>query len=271
VGKNYLVSLIGKGASMNAGKRELIIATLMLLVCMIVGCGDKSTSDPVVVVPPADPFAQDTLAVRKILDTNGLTQTPVGSVITNRIVFGIAPPDTTKRIDRLNLKNKNIIVIPGEIGQLTRMRYLSLDSNAMSALPPEIGHCTALIHLTVSYNHLISIPPEIGALVSLRRLELTHNALTTLPEQIGNLKLLDNLWLDFNGLTTLPATISSLDSLQMLALNDNKLTELPTTMYQLPKMYLTIINNKLCSLTGALKTWVDDNADPGWIATQQCP
>jgi Leucine-rich repeat (LRR) protein len=91
--------------------------------------------------------ASDSLAVRAILDRNGLYNTTVRSVS--------------------SVINDN--------GQIT---YLSIYHKQITFLPPEIGQLTSLEGLYFNNNQLTSIPPEIGKLKSLNRLEIADNKLT---------------------------------------------------------------------------------------------
>lgn len=57
--------------------------------------------------------------------------------------------------------------VPSELGQLGKLRSLSVHANSLhGALPSQLGNLTSLQYLWVSSNNLT------GALVSVRRLEL---------------------------------------------------------------------------------------------------
>jgi Leucine-rich repeat (LRR) protein len=254
---------------MKLSARKCSFPFLMLLVFIIVGCGDKATNNAPSTGPAElEPYAKDTLAVRKMLDTNQLTAVAVGEVITNVVVIDSKTQAAVKRIGELKLQNRGISIIPSTIGQLTGLRILKLDSNNIAVVPPEIGKCVALTQITLSNNKLTGLPPEIGKLDSLQTLIVSHNALSSFPEQVASIASLENVWFDFNALTSIPATISSLTNVKRLALNNNALAELPSSMNQLPIMFLTIGNNKLCTVADALKQWLNQ-ADPEWNSTQQ--
>ncbi|MEM7342019.1 MAG: COR domain-containing protein, partial [Actinomycetota bacterium] len=85
-----------------------------------------------------------------------------------------------------------------EIGALTNLTYLYLNSNHLTELPPEIGALTNLTYLYLNSNHLTELPPEIGALTNLGYLGLNDNQLTELPPEIGALTNLTNLGLNSN-------------------------------------------------------------------------
>ena len=69
--------------------------------------------------------------------------------------------------------------IPKEIGNLTQLRKLSLESNNyIGLIPKEIGELKNITHLTLSKNQLSgNIPSEIGKLESLEHLGLNSNKL----------------------------------------------------------------------------------------------
>src|SRR4051794_11510038 len=86
--------------------------------------------------------------------------------------------------DVLDLSGLGLKQMPPEIGQLTALMRLRLDSNQLTTLPPEIGQLTALTHLYLHSNQLTTLPPEIGQLPALTQLSLSRNQLTTLPPEI---------------------------------------------------------------------------------------
>jgi Leucine-rich repeat (LRR) protein len=159
---------------------------------------------------PLDPG--DSLAVRAILDANGLDTVKVGSVCSN----------TLGRITGLGLTNKGLTLLPSQISLLTKLTFLWLDANRLSTLPKEIGNCTNLEFLLVSRNNLAELPKEIGRLARLRGLDIGSNLLTSLPDSIVNLNNLyvcpstncmtfepDGFFLDGNQLCSLPKEIEA--------------------------------------------------------------
>ena len=85
-------------------------------------------------------------------------------------------------------------LIPSEIGNLTQLRKLSLESNKFNGvIPREIGALKNITDLTLSSNQLSgNIPSEIGELESLEHLALNSNTLSGyLPPEIENLKNLN--------------------------------------------------------------------------------
>ncbi len=184
-------------------------------------------------------YAHDSLAVRAILDSNGLDAVTVESVVDS--IDG--------RIWRLNLNAKDLTSLPSEIGILTNLKYLELRTNKLTSLPSEIGTLTNLTSLELRSNSLAGIPPEIGNLTTLTRLYLAFNDLTSLPPEIGNLTDLRVLYLFFNDLTSLPPEIGNLTKLAELDLEGNALTSLPAEIGNCTSLsFLSCIDNQLTAL-----------------------
>ena len=125
------------------------------------------------------------------------------------------------RATRLDLSCLGLEELPPEIGQLTRLEWLSLYGNQLTALPREIGQLTRLKELYLSGNQLTALPREIGQLTRLEGLSLYGNQLTALPREIGQLTRLEWLSLYGNQLTDLPPEIGKLVRLKVLSLYGN--------------------------------------------------
>lgn len=221
----------------------------------------------------------DTLALRAILDANGLTAIKAGdpTILVMTLVGG-----NVHRIKELTLINKGITVIPARIRELTALQTLRLDTNNITLLPPEIGACTSLVRLQISNNQLTTLPAQISGLHSLQTLILSHNAITSLPSTLWTMTSLEQLRLDYNQLASLPAEVSNLIHLSYLSLNNNLLTTLPVSIRQSAALdtvlqLLEINNNQICpstlnALDPTFVPWLDKRAEVGWETTQgTCP
>ena len=93
-------------------------------------------------------------------------------------------------------------VIPPELGNLSCLQTIYLDTNQLSgSIPSEIGNLINLHFLSLDNNQLSgSIPFEIGNLIQLTNLELSDNQLSgDIPVSFVNLLLnVDDLSLDYN-------------------------------------------------------------------------
>ncbi len=200
-------------------------------------------------------YKEDSLAVRAILDANGL------SSLTVEEVSGI---NVENRIDSLALESKGLTTLPKEIGNLTALMKLYLKANQLTTLPNEIGTCTELIYIDLTNNNLSSIPSAIGDLKKLMFLYLQKNALSTVPDEIGDLPELLNLYLEDNNFTALPDNIKNLSKIQKLKLSRNSFTSLPSTIGDLVTlMGLYCEDNKLESIPAEIGNLT--NLDILWL------
>ena len=137
-------------------------------------------------------YETDSLAVRAILDANGLTDVSVAEVTTT----------SGGRIVALDLSSRGLTVIPPDIGYLTALEDLRLRDNNITELPAELGNLTSLTFICVGNNDISTLPEGIGNLTELTGLHLNDNAFETLPDSIVNLENLTDLRLNNNNLDT---------------------------------------------------------------------
>jgi internalin A len=149
----------------------------------------------------------------------------------------------------LELSGLNLTTVPPEIGKLTALTTLYINTNQLTSLPRQIGRLTALTTLSLSENLLNSLPSEIGQLTALERLYLFANQLTTVPPEIGQLTALTTLDINTNHLTDLPPEIGHLTALTKLSLSENQLTSLPSEIGRLTLLTeLYLVRNRLTCL-----------------------
>lgn len=65
-----------------------------------------------------------------------------------------------------------------EIGDLSQLRYLSLNGNQLKKLPESIGNLTNLTHLSLDGNLLKKLPDSIRNLKKLKYLSIAKNLIT---------------------------------------------------------------------------------------------
>ncbi|ORY41258.1 L domain-like protein [Rhizoclosmatium globosum] len=157
----------------------------------------------------------------------------------------------------LNLKDTNIVgELPPEIGLLTEIGclktliILDLDYNRFeSAVPSEIGQLDKLRHLSLKDNRITSIPSELWSLPSLQYLNFSKNPYLRMgiPPEIGNLRQLQELHMsELNLYGCIPPEICLLKNLQKLYLNDNCLSG------EVPGEMLNLMSLRKCSLQANL-------------------
>jgi leucine-rich repeat protein SHOC2 len=159
------------------------------------------------------------------------------------------------RVVKLDLEDFSLTgAVPAEVGRLSALIQLNLNSNQLTSVPAEIGQLTALRELNLNSNQLTSVPAEIGQLAALEWLDLSENQLTRVPAEIGQLTSLTWLNLYDNKLTSLPAEIGQLISLRELRLYDNQLMRVPAEIRQLTSLReLSLGGNKLTTLPAAIR------------------
>ena len=124
-------------------------------------------------VLPCSTYSCDSLAVRAILDANGLSSTSVDSISS----------ESGNRMYLLDLSRKNLQTLPPDIGKVNRLRHLYLNSNELIALPKEIKNLTSIFSCL---HNATCIPFAEG-------LQVGRNRLCNLPQDIQD-------WLDSNRL-----------------------------------------------------------------------
>jgi Leucine-rich repeat (LRR) protein len=217
----------------------------------------------------------------KINDSTSDVSTWFGIEVSNGHVTGLG---YGFQIDIL-IDNNLSGTIPPEIGNLTELRYIDLETNNLSGpIPAEIGNLRNLILLALDNNPLTgSIPKEIGNLTNLKELRLTYTQLTgsipteigkltnlfvlylasskfsgTIPKEIGSLTSLGSLWLGQNQFTgTIPLEIGNLYKLETLFLNDNQLLgNIPSEIGNLTKLRILSLDHN--QLTGSITTEISN-------------
>jgi Leucine-rich repeat (LRR) protein len=224
-------------------------------------------------VEPCSTYTCDSLAVRAILNSNGLDAVTVEEV-TNL--------DSTGRVGSFNLLKRQVITMPSEIGRLTALTFIELSFNQLASLPQEIGQLVFLKSLFLEYNQLTEIPAETGQMDSLGHLNLAANQLESLPKEIGELSSLEYLVLSYNQLTSLPPETGQLTDLIGLYLDSNQLTDLPSEILNVsPTFGMNINHNRICSVPDSIEDWLDEfqggrdtynmsPIDSTWRGTQDC-
>ena len=122
--------------------KVLQYVSTVLLICLV----------PLIAVSlRAQNYADDTTAVRTILNSNGLFSLPVDSVVDS----------AGGRIVTLRLSYRKLFTLPPEIGNLTGLTRLDISSNDIAYLPDETGNLALLKFLNIADNRLRTLPDAI--------------------------------------------------------------------------------------------------------------
>jgi len=88
----------------------------------------------------------------------------------------------------LNLGEKQLHEISGDIARLVNLHTLDLAHNALTSLPESMGDLPNLTrYLYLSNNRLSAVPASLGRLSRLGYLNISHNRITSVPDSFGNL------------------------------------------------------------------------------------
>lgn len=98
------------------------------------------------------------------------------------------------KLRTLNLADCKIEKLPGNVTRLKNMEYLFLYRNNLKTLPAGIGQLSKLKSLSVSSNKdFTNLPPTVATLRNLERLDLSYSAISALPGTINGMKQLKDL------------------------------------------------------------------------------
>jgi hypothetical protein len=232
----------------------------------------------------AQTYIADTLAIRILLDANGLTTLGVSEVVKT---------DSANRVVSLNLSGRKLLKVTPEIGAVSELRTLVLSNNLLDSLPAtvwslshlftldlsdngfktldaRVGQLDSLLFLGLRGNELVRLPVELFGLQDLETLLIANNALDTLSENVVDLLFLKYFDLSGNALRSIPYTLAAMDQLDSLDLSANVLTDLPDLITELKSTAkVRLGGNRLCNLSGLLEEWATEK-DPQYKSTQVC-
>ncbi|MEO0341008.1 MAG: hypothetical protein AAF242_17580, partial [Bacteroidota bacterium] len=180
-------------------------------------------------------------------EINQLTTLRFLSVGMNRLVIS---PDVhnLKKLAYYDLSaNKNLHTLHSSTFSLTTLERLHIHYCGFTQLPEEIGQLTNLTELKVESNQLLtSLPSTIGLLASLESLGLDQCALTELPSTMGGLRNLKSLSIGQNQLTDLPASLEYLDNLVQIDFSGNQFTAFPPMLADMSRLrFIAGKNNRI--------------------------
>jgi Leucine-rich repeat (LRR) protein len=157
-------------------------------------------------------------------------------------------PDFSRlpNLKSVDLRRNKIQTLPESIGNLTKLRNLSLHLNSLHSLPESFASLSSLEELDLGRNLFTHIPKSIRKLKSLKSLKLQGNSIETFSLEEGDLENLEVLDLNNCGLKELPQEITYLKKLRKISLRSNLLQSLPLRITSdLPRVEIDTWNNPL--------------------------
>lgn len=111
-----------------------------------------------------------------------------------KVLFEKAIPVKLK--DTLLLSQKGLACVPGEIGNISKIKILDLSENSLHSLTDKIGKLQELRQLNLSHNQLHALPATVAELHSLKMINLSFNPLETFPKELKELEKLQVITID---------------------------------------------------------------------------
>ena len=181
-----------------------------------------------------------TSANKKMPPTNG----PSAKQLKMRITIN---DPLYKGLKKIKLTGKELSNLPLSLFQLSELQVLDLSPEReaclfyhVTQLPVQIGNLSNLTALAIDTNKLTSLPEEICKLSSLERLAISNNHLSYLPAAFPRLSNLQSLCCSNNKFEELPRSVCQLKSLTFLDFSGNSISCMPDGRL----LYLRIIPSK---------------------------
>jgi hypothetical protein len=137
------------------------------------------------------------------------------------------------KVYKLNLSNKNLTVLPIDIGKFKNLQKLDLSSNKLKTVPKEIAKLRKLQSLNLSKNTTLNLQQVFsffGKSKTLTEIILTESTIRLLPDNISKIPSIVTIDLSYNpelNLKQLFKTLSKLPNIKTLSLVECNLTTFP--------------------------------------------
>lgn len=143
----------------------------------------------------------------------------------------------------INLSNRNLAIIPPEIGLFKNLFYIDLSKNCIK------NFCNlpnSLVYINLQVNNLRYLPKFFKNLINIENLLLDYNVFTVFPKVITNLKNLKILEFGHNNISKINSNIGQLTNLTFVNLEFNRINFISDSINKLQKLSLLILRgNKL--------------------------
>jgi hypothetical protein len=161
-------------------------------------------------------------------------------------------------LKELSFKENYINSIAPQIGKLDSLEVLNLSLNkGLKFLPQEIGNLSFLQSLNVNTTILEELPSTVGNLHALKTIDISYCQLKTLPAELANCVNLQHVNAEYNVIDSIPLSITSLGASfihQFIDFNDNSICR--DVQDQIPE---------------AVFDWLDQySTDPLWRNHSKC-
>ncbi|EOY27894.1 Leucine-rich repeat transmembrane protein kinase, putative [Theobroma cacao] len=149
--------------------------------------------------------------------------------------------------------------IPGYLGQITTLKYLSLENNLFSGtIPPELGKLVNLENLILNANFLTGeFPLALAKLSNLKELRISSNNFTgKIPNIFQSWKQLEKLEIQASGFEgPIPSSLSVLHNLTELRISDlpGEGSKFPN-LQNMKNMYRLMLRS--CNISGPIPDYI---------------
>jgi hypothetical protein len=143
--------------------------------------------------------------------------------------------ELAETLESLDLSGNNLNTLPGQFGQLKKLKIFFCSDNEFTHLPEALADCPLLDIVGFKSNKIETLTPR-SINPHLRWLILTNNKIATLPYTIGDCTRMQKLMLAGNRLTELPEELQNCRNLGLLRISANQLASLPDWLLNMPKL-----------------------------------
>lgn len=139
--------------------------------------------------------------------------------------YGISLCYAAKRLRVFDVSFNNLSRLSGAIEELESLVELNAAHNKLIYIPSELGRLSNIQEIDLNSNLILGLPTalfEDRAVFSLKKLDLSHNQLGELPFSLGNVSGLLSLKVTGNMLKYIPSTCKKLNVLETFHYGDNE-------------------------------------------------